>query len=295
MPDELKGQEQEVKEQVPSPMSSENQPAEPQVTEGELPEGVSERTKSEFEKLKEHNRKLAEELEAVKSQKTVEEPPKSPLPSVLDSLRPDPSYGFQQVAPMDTNQQQYAALNPKQVENIVERLTDENGYVDEALLKRTLDEANKRALYAEQRATQAEQLARQANEQVARFGQSYEVRRTHEAFPEIDPTSPKFDANLYEEVRKEVVYGMATKGSEDFFGAAAKIVGKVRQNSEQAQQVKQAQDQVKSQTAQAQKEIINQAGASKPDADEYQSLVDASRQGKEGSIAARLKAAGHTF
>lgn len=257
----------------PSSLPNENQPADIQSeTTGELPEGVREKTKAEFEKLKEHNRQLAEQLEAERASKA-----KQPMLSVLDSLKP--TYVEPQ-APVLTKEDT-GNLPQQKVEDIVAQLTDENGYIDEALLKKTLQDARIQAKKAEERAVSAEQKADQAIASVSRFNQSQTVAKTHADFPEVDPDSEKFNPKLYNLVKNELV-GQMLEGREDFYSATKKWVDELglRTPSESKESV----------TA---KEHINASGASKPDTGvSNDQLVKRTWEGDRDAISERLKKIG---
>ena len=262
MPDEIIMADQEGQGQEPSPMPSENQPAE--VKENELPDGVSERTKAEFEKLKQHNKELAEELKRVKT----------PQPSVLDSLRPT-----QPVIPQEMTEN----LNKQQVDDIVTGLVDENGYIDEALLKNRLLDANKQAQTAIEEAKQAKMEAQQARAEVSQFNHTQQTVKTHSDFPEVDPNSDVFNADLYELVRNEMVGQMINGHKEDFYGATRKWVEKLslRQKVEKQENV-------------VAKEQINAGGSSKNDNRiTHDSLVRGTMEGNADAIYQRLKNGGY--
>ena len=91
---------------------------EPQVEES-LPEDVADRTRKEFEKLKESNRKLKSELDAVRGSQN----------DITDYI---PSH-----------------LTSRQAEEIQTDFIDQEGYVDVNALNRALKEANDRAKRAE--------------------------------------------------------------------------------------------------------------------------------------------------
>jgi len=276
MPDEIKGQDQEVKEQAPSPMPSENQPTEESTieTEGSLPEGVSDRTKQEFEKLKAKNKELAEKLSSY------EKPSK--VPSVLDSLRPQPVTDAAPQAQVQVTPEDMGNLSHQQVDDIVKDLVDANGYVDEALLKKRLLEANEKAKAAEDRAKMAEQKAEQAVAEVSRFSQGQQVQKTHADFPEVDPDSDKFNPTLYELVRNELI-GQMLEGKQDFHAATRKWVEKLglRQPAEKQESI-------------AAKEHINAGESTKPNTRlSHERLVQGTMDGDENAIYERLKRSGY--
>src|SRR3990167_4203721 len=132
MPTDTQGTK-EAEETTAPAIPTENKPAES--TEPKLPDGVSERTAEEFEKLKAHNTELKQKLEVYKT-KT----------SVLDDLRPSDE------VPLPPT----PGLTQTEVKEIKSNLVDENGYVDVARLEATLKAADDRARKAEAQAQQAE-------------------------------------------------------------------------------------------------------------------------------------------
>lgn len=181
-----------VEEIQPTAIPTENKPAE--ATEPTLPDGVAERTAAEFNKLKEHNAQLKEELDAYKS-KT----------SVLDSLRPSSEVALPQTP----------SLTQTKVDEIKSSLVDENGYVDVARLEETLKEANERARRAEERALAIENKVQNSEEKV-------QVREVHKEYPNLDPHSESFDPKFYELVRLELI-GQMMNGEQDMAKAAKKV------------------------------------------------------------------------
>lgn len=251
-------QEQDVQEEV---VASE--------TPAELPEDTKERTKVEFEKLKEHNRQLAEELEKLKQGSQ----PKQQ--SVLDSLQPEM---VQTVAPN---------LDQKQVDDIVKGLVDENGYIDQALLENTLRKANQQVSQAIAEANQARLEAKQALSAVNKFGQDREVRIAHKKFPNVDPESPKYDPNFFKLVKNELL-GAMYEGKRLSFVDACREVSKVYQPKENVKATKvEAVEEYKKDVAV--KSALNPTGSSRPDTRiSNDDLVEGTRKGDAASIAARL-------
>jgi hypothetical protein len=258
MENELNGQEPEVKVD-PSELSPDKTPA-------ELPEDAKERTKVEFEKLKEHNRQLAEENALLKAQ--------TPKQSVLDNLLPNG--GVQTVAPN---------LNQQQVDDIVKGLVDENGYIDQALLENTLRQANQQVAEANKKAETATSIANQALSQVNKFGQDREVRIAHKKFPNVDPESPKYDPIFFKKVKNELL-GAMYEGRKLSFVDACRDVAVTYSPNAQAVKVK-AVEEYKETVAQ--KNSLNPTGSSRPDVrTSKEDLIEGTRKGDAASIAARL-------
>lgn len=198
-------------------------PEEPQESEAGLPDGVSDRTRQEFEKLKESNKRLKQELEATKSGQPQR-------PSVLEA------YLSQQgeQSPQVTQPQLPKLDNVSQatVQAEAQKLIDEQGYLDANELERRLTKISE----AEQRALEAERRANQALERVARFEIDSEKKRLHEAYPEIDPSSDKFNPDAYELVKNKMLDQLVATGKQDALQAAAEMERFFRKPSLTSQQ-----------------------------------------------------------
>lgn len=263
MPDEQTGQDNLDKE-VHGEVTTTEQPAE--TAEAELPEDAKERTKLEFEKLKEHNRQLAEEVERLSR----------PQP-VLDGLRPT----------AQAVQAEYPNLTQKQVNDTIESLVDDNGYIDEALLKNTLNQANQQVAKAQAEAFAARQEAKQALAAVNKYGQDRETRIAHKKFPQVDPESEKYDPEFFRLVRNELV-GAMYEGRKLEFVEACRLIDKSYSPKKDDKQAKaQAVEEYKKSVAQ--KSALNPTGSSRPQSQATQSdLVEGTMRGDENAIAARL-------
>jgi hypothetical protein len=260
MPEEPNGQDIKDKE-VPEEVTTTEQPA-------ELDEDVKERTKKNFEELKEHNRQLKEENEALKASQ-----PKQP--SALESLVPNE---MRAVAPNLSNQQ---------VDDIVKGLVDENGYLDQALLENTLRTSNQQVAQARAEANQARLEAKQALSQVNKFGQDREVRIAHKKFPVVDPESSKYDPNFFKLVKNELL-GAMYEGRKLEFVDACREVSKVYSPTKDDKEVKaKAVEEYKENVAS--KSSLNPTGSSRPDIrSSKDDLVEGTRKGDAASIYERL-------
>lgn len=228
MPDNENGQE--IVEETTSPMPSDNKPE----VEDSLPDEVSERTKEQFEKLKEKNKELASKLEILEKVNQ----PERPKISALESLRPP----IQEIKPVETQIE----------EEPDEDFSDENGYIDEARLKKRIDSSKTKAKEAEEKAKIAQQKAEEALRKIEEYEITNEKKRVHSEFPEIDPYSDKFNPELYDQVSKNMLWNLVNKGQEDFYGTTAEVVGKFRQSNAGVEQQKQEQQK---QTEQVKNEI----------------------------------------
>jgi hypothetical protein len=255
MPDEIQqGQDIEVKEQTQVEMpATEVKPAE------ELPVDASEHAKQQFEKLKEHNKKLAEKLARYEQEEAN---------SVLDSL----TRSSQQVI-ADSN------LPQDKVENIVQNLTDENGYIDEALLKKTLQESTQTANNAVQAARLAQESARKAEERISKYEQNETIKKAYAEFPQSDPDNDNFDPKFIELVKNEMIGQAMNRVQPNFYEACRKWSSFTQPVQPKVEQI-------------VAKEQVNAGGTNTKPNVSHENLVDGTRKGDHNSIAARLAASG---
>lgn len=170
----------------PMPSSEQKQTDETQPTDNtpsdteELPEEASERTRKNFEKIREENRRLKEQLATFGD-------------SVFDTFRTQQGAAQPQV---DANA--YGNLNQSQVDSITSRFVDEDGNVDINGLNRELSQANQKAAEAAERAARLE-------DKLERFEESQQVREAHAVHPWLDPKNPDFDPVRFEMVRDRIL------------------------------------------------------------------------------------------
>lgn len=204
-PNQSKGTISTEEQKLPSPMPSENQttdasPAEPKQGQAEgkgeddlmLPENASERTREQFEKLK---ARLKEKEEALAKASTTPKP-EPEFDSVLDEFRLPPN--VQQTMPPVV---ETPNVSQQQVADIQRRFIDAEGNVD-------INGLNNALLQAEANAKKAEQMAYKTQEQLAKIEETRQVKEAHQAHPEIDPRSDKFDKKLYGLVRDRLLRNM---------------------------------------------------------------------------------------
>lgn len=215
MPDNENGQlpVEETTTPVPSEIKPEN--------EDSLPEDVTDRTKEQFAKLTEKNRELAAKLEAFEKANQTEEPKLS----ALERLRGQPQPATAPQIPTTEEETESE-----------ESLADENGYLDEARLKKGLDLSKRKAQEAEERAKKAQEAADAAMRRIEEYEVGSEKKRVHSAFPEIDPYSEKFNPKLYDQVSKDMLWNLVNIGKEDFYGTTEKVVSEYRQSQAGAEQ-----------------------------------------------------------
>lgn len=261
MPVDPKGQNVVAEEKQPEAVSTSEKTAE----ESKLPEGTSDRTREEFEKLTQHNKELAEENRRLKEVKET---------SVLDSLKPQPP---KVTAPPPAKE--YPFLEPSKQEDVYSKLVDENGYIDADLLKQTLKDANERAKLAEARAKRLE-------EQVSGVEESRQVREAHSKYPMLDPKNPNFDEKFYTAVRNELI-GQMVQGNRDFVQAADTVASWFKPGGNERQdQSAQKEQQVR------QIQATTTKGETKMSSD-YSDLVKRTQRGDSAALMERLKRAGY--
>lgn len=254
----------QAEEKTAPAIPTETKPAE--ANEPSLPDGVSERTKAEFDKLRERdNQKIAElkaELDAYKS-KT----------SVLDELKvPDV-------------QVETPNLSTMQVAEIKSRFVDDQGYVDVAKFEEALSKA-------EERAKRAEDIAARIEKKIQNSEETEQVKVAHTEFPQLDPHNEKFDPNFYRLVKLELVDQMMN-GKKDML-EAARSISKLYTPKTDVQEVKtEAVKEYKSNVTK--REHANEAvsGRGKGEPSDLDELKRRTQAGDSNALFKRLQASGN--
>lgn len=145
-----------------------------------------ERTAKQIEKLKEHNQQLKEERDSYKS--------------LFESSRPVEATS-NSIPPIT----QFQNLNQTTVDQTVQSMVDENGYLDGNKLMTTLQSMDARATRAEQAAAYAAQQT-QAQQQQTRAREEKEATlKVYEKYPQLDPTNKEtFDPKMWQYVYNEL-------------------------------------------------------------------------------------------
>lgn len=243
--------------------------------ETKLPDETKERTKEQFEKLKQSNQELKEKVKK--------------YTDVLSSLQPrevaPPNQFTPAFEPILTNQPPatYPGLTQQQIKDTFENLIDSEGYVDVNLLKEELEKQRRRAEIAEQKAREAEEAAKKAVKTVDDFQRTQKMREIHAKYPQLDPESPQFDERMWEAVRNEIVGQWVTTGTEDVDAAAKKWYDILYPMAKDKEADKKAQINA----------IPTQPVSTSSTFEDHQALVEATRKGKKGALAERLKRAGY--
>jgi len=221
-----------------------------------LPEGAKEETREQFEKLKEHNKQLSEKL------KKFEQQPQ--FNSVLDE--------------MPVQSQTFSDLTASQAEDPLKGLVDENGYIDQDLLARTVKEAKEakdRAMLAEQR--------------IEKFEETQLVRDVHAKHPALDPYNPSFNREFYDSVKQEIGTQLK-RGYQDFAAAADKVRAELEAKSQATNPQEEEAKKVISQREQASTLSTSRGPVN---SGEYEDLDEGIRKGDNLSIGQKLQASGY--
>lgn len=229
--------------------------------EEELPESISERTRLEFEKLKESNRRLKEQLEERGKQSAYGQ-------SVYDGV-----YGQSPQPEPVVQGSNYPGMSQQELAQTAVNFTDENGYLDvqafEGFLKR-IDE----------RASKAEAVALKAQ----RDAEARQVAEAHLKYPWLDPKNPKFDPNGFELVRDRLVRNMADGRQMPLTDVAESILKVYKPASASTEDQKQAKAQVSTVGGQTQK---------RSDEGRLDDLRTRTRQGDMTALRERIKRSGY--
>jgi len=265
--------------EVSAPPTEEARPAE---TEGTLPEGVAERTRQEFDKLKVHNKAMAEKLK------------------VLEGIQPKRRSALDMFAPQEQQVQvpQPTGFSPPLgpqaetkplVEEIKPVTPDENGYIDIGVLNQTIAQVNERSRGAESRAKTAEQKSNEAIDRVSKYEHTDKTLKTYEKYPSLDPNGDKFDDKFSELVTKELLFQMYSGGKQDYLEAAEAVKTKYYDPTKNI-----APSDTKTQETIAKRDQITEpTGVGKIDRSvDQETLVQASRAGDRNAVYQRLKQSG---
>jgi hypothetical protein len=255
--------------EVSTPPVEEARPAE---ATGELPEGVTERTRQEFEKLKAHNKEMAEKLKSL-------EQPQAPWRSAFDMLTP-------QGQPVQVPQPIPVQAAVEEIKPVV---PDENGYVDINTLNQTIAQVNERSRRVEERSKTAEQKASEAVDRVSKYEHTDKTLKTYAQHPYLDPNGDKFDQKFSELVSKELLYRMYSGGSQDYLEAANQVKAKYYDPTAttEVKPVPEKKDVTK-------RDLVTPPTGAKVDKDvDQDKLVSESYRGNKDAIYQRLKNSGY--
>lgn len=265
--EDIVGQPEPLGDNQESPMPSEDEKSAENLEEGQLPEEVSERTRKEFEKLKNANKELSEKLKKTESEGV--------LNNVYENLFTP--------TPKAVPQQSVTHLSEAQVDNIAMRFVDDEGNVNIDALNRALTDANERA-------KRAEQEALKARESVAKDREQREVQEAHAKFPWLNPKDPSFDRQAFELVRDRLVRSMIEGTQKPLVEIAAQVM-EVYKPIDVSQAKEQAVQEFKdTQTKKAQASSVSQGKGMPRESTDYSELRTRTMLGDESAIAERLRA-----
>lgn len=177
----------------------------PDQNDGEqLPDNASERTREQFKKLLEENRRL----KAVKQQESFGA-------SVFDTFHPQ----REEVIQPQVDARNFNALNQTQVDAVTQQFVDQEGNVDINGLNQALSQANRRA-------EEAEKQTRTLNDRVTRFEENQQVRDAHAVHAELDPQAENFDPDFFGMVRDRILRNMYEGKSQTLLDVANAIKSK---------------------------------------------------------------------
>lgn len=180
----------------------------------------------------------------------------------------------------------YAGLNQQQVDSIASHYIDAEGNVDVDGLNRTLQEANQRAI-------QAQQYAQQAVERVTRYEESRQLQEAYQTYPQLDPQDKKFDPTFYEMVSQKLMVENYAKNKSLTVKQAADYIGKFyRQPETNIEKVKeQAVEEYKqAQAKRNQGPVERGKGEVRQSVSDQDDLRQRSRRGDARAIAERIDA-----
>lgn len=203
--------------------------------------------------------------------------------NLLESLRPE-----QQEAVRAEN---FPNLNQQQVDDVVQSLVDQDGYLDGSKLQNTLNDLNVRLRQAEERAKKAEAEAKRAEVTQRDFEEKQVMREVHAKYPTLDPHSEAFDQQFFDAVRNELFVQMMN-GQQSPIAAADKWHG-ILYNK--AMTKKEKDEQIKKEEA---KRTINAVGTRSTiekgywEKEEDGMLRDQVRSGTKGALAELLRRRG---
>lgn len=289
----------EVEQPVPMPSTEKTPDSTPVADtapeeELSLPENASERTREQFEKLK---AKLREKEEALKAKEAVT-PPKAPEPEPVSQYGDSVYSAFRPRVPEVTpapqvDPRQFTNLSPQQVDTIQRSFVDDQGNVDVAGLNRTLQEAQQRAIQAEQFAQKAVQsVEAKVNERFSQMEEMREVTEAHQSHPELDPKNrEKFNPQLFELVRDRILRNMYEGKKQPLGQVAAEmkkfVVGKPQETPQEVPE-----DPAKKQAIKNQAPLSVGKASQRTSGVELDDLRRRTREGDGAAITERLKRLG---
>jgi hypothetical protein len=261
------GQQIEAVEETQAPqMPSEEQ--KPTESGTELPADASERTKLEFEKLKSHNKEMADKLRTYEQNQYG----KSVFDSILDQGgQAQPNGNFPNV-PFERQQE------------VAQSFVDANGYVDTEAIARSLKELNDKANRAEHEAKAARETIRQGEE-------GRQIQEAHKAFPWLNPANKdQFDPQGFELVRDRILRNMVNGNQQSLAQVAEDITRFYKPTANTAELQEQAVNEYKEKQAVKAQASSVQSGKGQPRQEANLSdLRERTQRGDESALDERLR------
>lgn len=198
MPSSEKESEGTKQEEEAKPEESVTPEGEADEDELELPEGASERTREQFEKLKQRNKDLADENAKLKTPAA----PVQPKPSVIDDFRTVVPEQLPEAQRPIVDAGNYNNLKQSDINDVLSQLveTDEDGnqVIDIGKVQEVL-------LASDKKAAAAAELAQEAISKVNKQNETAQLKVAYEKYPQLDPNSDQYDPNFREMVRDRLV------------------------------------------------------------------------------------------
>lgn len=274
-------------------------PAQPQVPVkpvDPLPDAAQERTREQFEKLLESNRRLYEANELLRQEMTK----RSETNQVFQPIQTPAAQPQPRVTPTEVNPADFVEVDP---------VTGEQ-YINESKLKARMEEITNKAARAEQIASQYAQQAEQR--EIER-----QNREAFGAYPELNPSNPNFDtrfsnqtrAILYDSMINSHDYGgrpLSFREAAEFVRGASPSQSKAMEQKVEAVQQAQQAAQQQQQQADAAQELKEQgslqaAGTPEPaqraqlsSDEDLRNLQVRTRYGDDEALARRILGTDHT-
>ena len=272
---------------VETPETPEVPPVEEVVTE-DMNAVKADRTKQQFEKLKQSNAELAEA-------KKLAEEEAAKYKNLFESSRPPEPQAPEPVAPPTP-----------QVNPIVQGMIDENGFLDGNKLDKKLTEQEQRIKDAEARAKRLEDERNQEKKQAREREEKDATLKMYAKFPQLDPLNVdgvekdgeviKFDPKFYDYVYNELAV-KAKRGvmptNEDYMTAADKVYADFYEGRDMNKK-----DLAQKTEIENKKRQINATRPRSPmsvgyyEGIEEKALTEDVRKGKRGAVAALLRKKG---
>lgn len=227
---------------------------------GALPDNASERTRQEFEKLKQHNKELAERLANLEASRGTTPVTTTTVADELRFPRPEP-------------------VNDADISKTIQDLTDKDGYLDEAKLKAVLKKNQDAAVVAQQAALAAE-------ERVTKFEEREQMREARGIAPEFDPFNRDYNPEFYDKVVLNLQRMKLKTGKMDIVQATKEVKAELEKSKNKDKG---------SEKVVEQRQQINAVPSERRSDTKYSSdeLVLRSRQGDRSAIYDRLKRSGY--